>query len=178
MRKVGKGAYKDIETLIRNGKRIFIISPYIDPYYAKFLCSMKGKRIFIISSNMSKEAKKIIEGRINKSFVFLSAFALSVMFFSLYFGYSYILIFASIIFAVSIRKAFSSNKNIEAREPKEFTHAKLYMSEDLAIVGSVNLTFYGTHKNIETWEIIDKKDEIEKLLKKFRKIWKESYRIS
>ena len=57
----GNDTYKYIEKLLRRGKDIYIISPYIDKYYAGRIRAYSSRKKFhIISSSIEKEALDIL----------------------------------------------------------------------------------------------------------------------
>ncbi|MFP3279232.1 MAG: phospholipase D-like domain-containing protein [Candidatus Micrarchaeota archaeon] len=168
--------YKHVEKLIRRSKNLFIVSPYIDEYYARFLLKhARNKKIYIISSSPEGKAKKMLTKGSFPSLTFL----LSVIMFSLYYllwlaGLSYIpiLIIGSLFFALFIvRLSTRKPKNIKLKVPKEFIHAKFYVGDAEAITGSANLTYRGMHKNIEHLEISNDPNYIKKLKAEFWRMW-------
>ena len=60
------------------------------------------------------------------------------------------------------------------RLEKSFTHSKMYISEKEGIEGSANLTFAGTHRNIENIEIIKDIQELRRMKTEFWKLWDSS----
>jgi len=168
--------YKHIEKLIRRSKKLFIVSPYIDEYYARFLLKhAHNKKIYIISSSPEEKAKKMLTKGGFPSLTLL----LSVIMFSFYYliwlaGLSYVpvLIIGFLFFALFIvRLSTRRPKNIRLKVPKEFIHAKFYVGDNEAITGSANLTYRGMHKNIEHLEISNDPNYVEKLKAEFWRMW-------
>lgn len=171
----GHECYKFTEKLIRNGKEILIVSPYIDAYYAKFLNeNSSGRRIKVISSSLDPEAKKILKRK--KPLGMLLA-VLVIIFSISYLAYSFKFYYPSFLalsaFLVLLSLVFFSTKkyNIELKTPSEFVHAKMYINESEAIHGSANLTFNGMHRNIEHIEIVRAKNKIANLKHEFFRLW-------
>jgi len=168
--------YKHVEKLIMRSKNLFIVSPYIDEYYARFLLRhARNKKIYIISSSPEEKAKKILTKGGFPSLTLL----LSVIIFSLYYllwlvGLSYtpILIIGFLFFVLFIlRLSTMGPKNIRLKVPKEFIHAKFYVGDNEAITGSANLTYRGMHKNIEHLEIRNDPNYVKKLKAEFWRMW-------
>ncbi|MDE1828306.1 MAG: hypothetical protein KGH65_04050 [Candidatus Micrarchaeota archaeon] len=176
----GKNVYRYIEKLIKNGKEILIVSPYIDSHYANYILRhCGGKRFHIISSSLDPAAKRLLErGRFPAGLLIstlLFAVADSLLY---YFGiYLYAGLLSAVILLLAIATAFIAAKkptNITLKVPKEFVHAKLYISENEAIRGSANLTYRGQHENVEHVEVAYDRDEIKRLEGQFWDLWKSS----
>jgi phosphatidylserine/phosphatidylglycerophosphate/cardiolipin synthase-like enzyme len=72
----------------------------------------------------------------------------------------------------TVRRRRRIRKNIMLKTTGEdFVHEKLYISDSMAIIGSANLTYNGTHKNIEHIEIIRDRGEIDELKRHFNSMW-------
>lgn len=171
----GQQCYKYTERLILNGKRILIVSPYIDPYYAKFLSENSGgKKIRVLSSSMDPEAMKILGRR--KPLGLLLA-VLVIILSSDYLAYSsglssILIAIPSVLLILSSFLFFSqSNRDIEVKVPRTFVHAKMYISENAAIHGSANLTYSGMHRNVEHIEITRDLSQVERLRREFQEMW-------
>lgn len=172
----GRDCYKYTEKLLRNSRELFIVSPYIDEYYAHFLKKVgKGKRIKIISSSIEKRAEKILSKR--KPLGLLLSFLIVVV------GSDYLInlfgLLSNAEIAVSAGLVLISmllfmriKYDISIKKPKDFVHAKMYISDHSAIHGSANLTYNGMHTNVEHIEIVENKENIEKLKDEFFKMWK------
>jgi phosphatidylserine/phosphatidylglycerophosphate/cardiolipin synthase-like enzyme len=81
---------------------------------------------------------------------------------------------SAIAIAVLLFYSAKRKKRIIIRKPEGFVHAKIYISENEAIHGSANLTYNGTHSNIEHIEIIRDNEKIAKLHSEFERMWKKS----
>ncbi len=53
---------------------------------------------------------------------------------------------------------------------EKFVHSKIYIFDDVAFIGSANLTYNSLWKNVETVEIF-KGEEVQKIEEEFHKIW-------
>lgn len=172
----GSDSYRYVETLIRKGGEVCIVSPYIDGYYARFLSrNSLGKRIYIISSSMDKEAIRILGKRFSV-LRFLLAILLSAV--ELYMGilygiYAYALLAVALTLIIGYFASVMGNRNISLVMPRRFVHAKMYISENEAISGSANLTYRGMHRNVEMIEIMHDKESVEGMHRTFWRMWKE-----
>ena len=172
MRYSGSSSYKYIDKLITNSNNLLIIAPYIDSYYASFIASnSRNKNIKIVSSSIESNALKILNNY-RKGLIIRFFFILALLFLvPIYMNLISIILISIAIFLIAI---FPSYENIKIKKPKDFVHMKLYIGDNMAITGSANLTYNGTHKNIETIEIITDINEINELKREFYKLWKRS----
>ncbi|MEM3781639.1 MAG: phospholipase D-like domain-containing protein [Candidatus Micrarchaeaceae archaeon] len=170
----GSRSYKHVEKIIKESSVLRIVSPYIDPYYAKFLVRhAKGKRIYIMSSSISKTAKAKLKRR---SF---SRFALFVTFLLLLNAVvqreqpalALASLLCSLFYLLVYLEDYESKKGIVLKVPRQFVHAKLYIGDSAAVEGSANLTFAGMHRNIEQTRLIQDKDELRELAREFDRLW-------
>jgi phosphatidylserine/phosphatidylglycerophosphate/cardiolipin synthase-like enzyme len=176
----GNSSYKYIDRLIAKSRgELLIISPYITDYYVNMLIK-KRKHAKIITSESYTRKNRLI-GSLNKAyaknyFVWISYFAILSMI--LY--YIKILVFAAfslfaciaVLMLLSYKYFNGSLLSIKVKVAKGvFIHEKIYIGDREAIVGSANMTYSGTHRNIEYIEIISDKNEIEKLRRHFYKLW-------
>ncbi len=175
----GNDSYRHIDPLIRGGKTIYIVSPYIDSYYAAFIRRYAGgKRFYILSSSMTDSARKILESNGDALGMFLfsgvvAAIDILVYLLGLLSVYIILLSLAAIGARWIVFKLASRNR-IVLKVPKSFVHAKLYVSDRMAILGSANLTYKGTHVNVEHIEVVHEPDRIGLLKKEFWKLWEEA----
>ena len=72
---------------------------------------------------------------------------------------------------LSVIYALRDDRSIELRVPKGFVHAKMYIGEKTAIVGSANLTYAGMHQNVEHIDVIRDRGQIADLKKQFFSMW-------
>ncbi len=171
----GRNTHKEVEELVRNSREVLVVSPYIDEYYARFLSNTGKKRICIIASSVKPDARKIIE---NGHFDAESVLAISIFATCTAISYSMnitvLLAFFAILSMLEARSFYlklSGNRNIALKVPKKFVHAKMYIGEKKAIVGSANLTYAGMHRNIEHIDVTKDKGRIDSLRKQFWKLW-------
>ena len=166
----GPDSYKAIDSLIkeRGRRRLMVISPYIGKYYARLLVDQSAKkRVSIITSNsdINKDAVSFIRrskpgsGFIKAAVYFI---ILEAIFFFLKFYYLEVFVIPVIavllVLAVATHSARKSRVALKISD-EQFIHEKVYITDDRAIVGSANLTYSGTHKNIEHVEIISDKSK-------------------
>ncbi|MGI0141040.1 MAG: phospholipase D-like domain-containing protein [Candidatus Micrarchaeales archaeon] len=176
----GRDTYRYVERVILKGRKILIVSPYIDQYYANFILrNLRGRSFNIVSSSMDKRAQKLLTKGKFPTDLLISSAILSIADAMLYYlEYSlyglYLTILIVVMIAAVIYLASKKPTSIHLKVPKEFVHAKLYISENIAVHGSVNLTYKGLHKNVEHVEMVDDPDEIAKLERQFWDIWKAS----
>ncbi len=177
----GSESYRYIEPLLRNGRDICIVSPYIDRYYAGFMKSIsRGKRIRIISSSIDRDAQAILKKRPRRGLLLATVAALFLANYLLYsaaYPRLVVLLSLSLSAAILLLLAFgslsegSAGGDIKLRIPRGFVHAKIYISENAAVAGSANLTYRGMHKNIEQIGIIHEAAEIKRLRDEFMRMW-------
>lgn len=174
----GRDSYKYISRLLKGSSKVYIISPYIDLYYAKVLKRLSAnKKIYIISSSMDDEAKKILTKRHLISPLFYSAVLLLLLaaLLALLGNVEIAFAFTTFAFVLSVGTAiafkFSKPKNIMLKVPGDFVHAKLYIGGSMAIQGSANLTYKGMHSNVEHIEVVYDKQAVKRLAEEFWRIW-------
>lgn len=174
----GSDTHRYINGMIKSSKKMYIISPYIDNYYADFVSKRSpSTEFYIISSSMEDDARRTLQRRGSRLVLFLW-FALSciVLYAELMIGIGgYLLLISLLPFLWGINSYISrsvKSRQIHLKVPKQFVHAKMYISDDQAISGSVNLTYKGTHSNVEHIEISKNPDEIENLQQQFWDMWK------
>ena len=174
----GSSSYKYVEKLIDGGKRVLIVSPYIDEYYARYLISRgMSRRIYVIASSVSENVEKMLSGGrrwLNPVYAFLTVAILVTLL--LYFDVQYLYVLLLAVIAIALTGAIATlmhekRSNIRFKRPSSFVHAKLYISEKMAIEGSANLTYKGLHSNVEYIKIVYERREIDELEKRFWSMW-------
>jgi phosphatidylserine/phosphatidylglycerophosphate/cardiolipin synthase-like enzyme len=172
----GVDNYRQVERLLERGKEIYIVSPYIDPYYASMIRKYANrKRFYIISSSLDAKARRILESRGSWLSVIIFALfvvAISIVLLALSLLSMAIMLIAALAIAarIVVFKAFARNR-IRLKVPGRFVHAKMYISERMAISGSANLTYKGMHSNVEHIDIAYDPKEILEFKKEFWRIW-------
>ena len=178
----GNSSYKYVNQLIGNGDReLMIVSPYISNHYTKMLLRVCGrKRIRIITSEISLGYRgSMLKGLHNRglgsyinAILYFAALDAIVVYLRFYYviGITTLLLLASLLF--TMRRRSKIGKNIKLKTTGEdFVHEKLYITGSMAIVGSANLTYNGTHKNIEHIEVITDREAIKNLTDHFNSLW-------
>ncbi len=174
----GSDTHKYINAMIGSSKRMYIISPYVDVHYAKFMARRtRSTEFYIISSSMDEDARNMLERGGSK--IVLSVYlilSLFLLYLELAIGIrSYLLAFSVLPIFWGIGRYLSgtrSKRRIHIKVPRQFVHAKMYISDNQAISGSVNLTYKGTHSNVEHIEISRDPEEIERMQEQFWEMWK------
>lgn len=172
----GNDTYKYIEKLLRRGKDIYIISPYIDKYYAGRIRAYSSRKKFhIISSSIEKEALDILGKQRSPMDLVIPLtllFGMDSILYYIGFFSTYAAAISAILMAILFVGFYGSEKNnVSVLRPKDFVHAKIYLSENIAIEGSANLTYRGTHSNIEHITITLDPDKVGAMREDFWKMW-------
>lgn len=177
----GNETYKFIDELLNDdGKSLRIVSPYIGISYARKLLKLaKRKKIYILTSGDDKkkdeDAVKLLlgsSGKLNLKLLFLFLIAEGMLFYLKFYLYGAIVL-ALLVFGLyleTVRKVGIPNLHVKIATTK-FIHEKIYISHNKAIVGSANMTWSGTHKNIEHIEIIKDLGRVRELSQHFDKLW-------
>ncbi len=169
----GSDCHKYVNKLIKSNKELLVISPYIDGYYANLL-TKRRKKTYVISSSMSQPASKMMNGyRSTKPIIFLILFllALNYLVYLVSDFFPVILIASIMLIYMTLLLTRTKKGKVNVKTPKRFVHAKVYISDNVAIVGSANLTQRGMYSNIEHIDIIRDNSEINKLRKMFWEMW-------
>jgi phosphatidylserine/phosphatidylglycerophosphate/cardiolipin synthase-like enzyme len=178
----GSDTHKYIDELINdNAKILKVITPYLGISYARTLVHISTrKRIYLIvsgdSTKKDEEAVRFItkKGRHVdiKPVIYGSIIAIGIALAGVY----PLALSIGILLAVYIYRAgiyLPKHRNITVKiATNKFIHEKMYISEGSAIVGSANLTYSGTHKNIEHIEVIKEHKKVKELEEHFDNLWK------
>lgn len=170
----GSDAYKYMDDLIAKKGEILIVSPYLDKYYAEMILKKsRGSKFYVISSSIEARALETLSGKSGQLWIMgyltLSVITvLLILFLGLKWPYLLISTVPLIIGAVKRR---GRGSNVALKVPRQFVHAKMYISAGMAITGSANLTYSGTHKNAEHINIIYNSQDISQLSDQFWGIW-------
>ncbi len=170
----GSGAYKYVDDLISRKGDILIVSPYIDRYYAELILKKSHvSRFYVISSSIDERALDILKGR-SSPLRFIGYLALSaiMLWLAIFIGLKWPYLLISIApMAIWAFKHLGRRPKIALKVPRQFVHAKMYISAGMAITGSANLTYSGTHRNAEHINVIYDADDISRLKDQFWEIW-------
>lgn len=174
----GSDTHKYINDMIRSTKKMYVISPYIDNYYAQIIANRSpATEFYIISSSLENDAKRRLVGSSQLLPILLSmVLSFMVLYLELMLGlrgYALLTCAMPLVFSMISGLAKSrSMRGIHLKVPKQFVHAKMYIADKQAISGSVNMTYKGTHSNVEHIEITRNAQEVEMLREQFWKLWK------
>ena len=174
----GRSSHTYIERMMRSSRKLMIVSPFVDAYYAEFLRNIShGRKIMLLSSSMDYRAAKVL-GRRPRPLAFISIAALLVILDAAEF-YVNILTVASVLATIFLVLVFAvfllrGKGSVMLRRPGSFVHMKLYISEKEAIQGSANLTYSGMHRNVEHIEVIHDPEVIGQLRNDFMKLWRDA----
>lgn len=178
----GNETYKFIDELLNDdGKSLRIVSPYIGISYARKLLELaKRKKIYLLTSGDDKKkdedaVKLLLYGsrKLNLKLIFLLLITESILFYLKFYlyGAAVIVLLVLVVYFGVVRKS-RSELNLQVKiATNRFIHEKMYVSDKKAIVGSANLTYSGTHKNIEHIEIIKDINRIKELSRHFDALW-------
>lgn len=174
----GSSSYRYIDRLLKRGNEIRIVSPYLDSYYATAIRRMaRSKRFRILASSIDPDARKVL-GRgfpvMGLALCFFTSTAASYLLYSLFQSVAYVIgVFILFLICLELSILFSTgSRNVQLKVPAEFIHAKMYIAEREAIVGSANLTYKGTHRNVEHIEIVHDQKRVDGLRRDFDRLWK------
>ncbi len=158
-----------------------VISPYIGKYYAKMLADQASKKhVSVITSNsdINRDAVSLIrKNRPGSGFVKAAIYFIileAIFFFlKLYYLEVFVIPVIAVLLVLAVAARSSRKGRVALKIPDgQFVHEKVYITDDMAIVGSANLTYSGTHKNIEHVEVISDKSKIYELERHFNGLWR------
>ena len=169
----GSDTHRYINDLIGKGSEVLIVSPYVDRYYAEIILEKsRDRKFYLISSSMENDVLRLFNAGSQlwiPAYLGLSMILLGLL---LFIGATGALLLPSIApIAIGIIKNAGKGSGVRLKVPKQFVHAKMYISEGMAITGSANLTYKGTYKNLEQINIIYNKADIDKLRNQFWGMW-------
>ncbi len=175
----GSDTHRHIDRLINDSSSVLkVVSPFITPDYAGMLQRVsKRKRVYVLTSGAQSakqnQAISIMRGKrrimsykivLGLLLVLLGTIALKLFLYS---------VISAVVLALSVvlwLRRPKSNLKLKV-VTNRFIHEKLYLSDRSAIVGSANLTYAGTHRNIEHIEMIDDRARIDELSEHFDEMW-------
>ncbi|MGC8478729.1 MAG: phospholipase D-like domain-containing protein [Candidatus Micrarchaeia archaeon] len=175
----GTDTYKHIDRIIRKGTgTLLIITPFIGPSYANMLWKQAGKKeVYLVISNSKINAKawKLFtrgrRGAYVRPIAYFAALSAILFYFKIE-AFAVLTIALTIVLLAIVIAKKGKRKNLHVKvSDKLFIHEKLYISDEEAITGSANLTFGGTHKNLEQISITKDPEEIKRLKEHFWSVW-------
>jgi phosphatidylserine/phosphatidylglycerophosphate/cardiolipin synthase-like enzyme len=178
----GSDTHKYIDQLINDdGKDLKIITPYLGISYAKMLVRVSARKHIhlIISGNSTKKDEYAVKFIIKKgrqmdkwAIIYGSALAIGLAFVGAYpISLGIMALLAVYVYRAGIYLPKHRNITVKIATDK-FIHEKMYISENSAIVGSANLTYNGTHRNVEHIELINESRKVKELSDHFNILWK------
>ena len=172
----GKDSYRIIDSVVNSAGTICIVSPYIDIYYAKMMAKNRRAKFYVISSSIGNDAYQLMARKryISKRRIALGtvlSIASCALLLVLYHLPDTLAIAPAIAIAASFSVLSLSKSNITVKKPSKFIHSKFYVCDSLAVEGSANLTYSGTHRNIEQISYTKDAKRINALRDEFERLW-------
>jgi phosphatidylserine/phosphatidylglycerophosphate/cardiolipin synthase-like enzyme len=172
----GNDSYRIIDRVVNSAGTIYLVSPYLDIHYAKMMTKNRRAKFYVISSSIGNDAYRLMARKryISKrriacgTLLSIASYAALQVFYHLPGTFAITLPIA--IAAISLMLSVSKS-NITIKKPKKFIHSKFYVCDSLAIEGSANLTYSGTHRNIEQISYTGDAKRINALREEFEKLW-------
>lgn len=173
----GRESYRYIDGLIGGKGDVLLVSPYVDIHYADMMLGRKAPGdVYLISSSPQPGAqRRLTKGRGILPIAAYLMLSIAILAFLLLIraGYAYLLI-ALIPLAIGAARLGPRNGRVHLKSPRSFVHAKMYISDGVAVTGSANLTYSGTHRNVEHISMTHDPADIAELKDQFWKMWKEA----
>ncbi|MGC8568159.1 MAG: phospholipase D-like domain-containing protein [Candidatus Micrarchaeia archaeon] len=169
----GINSYKVFEKMVKDSTALFLISPFVDEPVLNLLNKMaKSKRIYLITTyrNLNVLKKYSKKNYHIKVVLFLILAACASLLLDAFIVFLAFLLMAFVVVLVGTKQ----KARLNIRVYKRVFHEKIYIAKDSALVGSMNLTDFSMHKNIEYTEIIKDKETISKLMSHFNSMWHSS----
>jgi phosphatidylserine/phosphatidylglycerophosphate/cardiolipin synthase-like enzyme len=177
----GDQSHRFVDDLIAEKGDLFIITPYIDAFYAERLLRSRSRKVRVITSgapNNSEALAVLSRGRkpwirfVGIYFLILAGLLCLAHFYTAAILCGVVCVL-SVLWIVLRRMILRKGQlKIEVKVVKNlFVHEKIYIGTDNAIVGSANLTYNGMHKNIEHIEIISDPSRVAELKSHFNRLW-------
>ena len=178
----GQSSYKFIDRLMRSESRaLMIVTPFLDAYYARFLVGIAAsKRVRIITTGKGQggsEAVAILSGGFKrgtfaKIFLYFTFLVAVTAYLQAWIGALAAAAVAALVLAIAYKRFKRGASNIEIKVSSgPFVHEKIYIGSDEAITGSANLTYSGTHKNVEHIDVTDDPTRMKELNRHFEELW-------
>lgn len=179
----GNDTYKIVDKLVKdNSGELLIITPYIDLFYAKMLIKESGrKKVAILTSGSPvnrdaiKELSSLNPYRFLKPISYFSVLSIILIYLKFYPFAIAAAVIGTANFAYMVRKRGFERRNLRLKVAKgKFFHEKIYVTNNASITGSTNLTFRGTHRNIEHVEYTEDETKTRNLREHFKSVWNSS----
>ena len=177
----GSDTYKTIDKLLKSdSENLFIITPYIDSFYASLLIKESArKKIYLLTSGSPvnnsaiKKLSSFSDNPFLKPALYFAVLAVILLYARFYYFSALVAAICAIMIALAFMRGALKNRNLHLKVSRgRFFHEKLYIADSAAITGSANLTFRGTHKNVEHVEYTEDESKISGLRSHFKSVWK------
>ncbi len=174
----GQDSYKQVDALIAHARKLMIVSPYISNGYAKVLAARaaSGVSVRVVTSESAVGKGSVLKGGFGMPYVKAILFLVLLDAISIYLGFIYTTLIISLMIAIlgtlsfARRRGISLNMVVKVSRDR-FVHEKIYLSDDIAITGSANLTFSGMHRNVEHIYVIRDPARVRELRAHFERLW-------
>ncbi len=195
----GEESGRLLETLLRKAKSyVYVSSPYLTPEYVTLLLekAREGVKVRLITSysKVNKEAlellenAQLIERRRGRKATPLKALILVTLASVVYpplLALLLLFVWPPTFIVIALKKIKKRKKidillsvspvSMRVKVPAEkFVHAKIYVVDGVAVVGSANLTWKGLHENVECL-VVMRGEAAEAVKKAFEEIWEKAY---
>ncbi len=170
----GSDSFRHVEPMLRRSRELLIVSPYIDDYYASMLASDSSKRsVYVISSSIhAGTAKRLGGSRLgDAALAVFVLFAINALMLLLHAFVVLVALASALISMYAVWFALRRKSAVRLKVPKRFVHAKMYIGDGMAVVGSANLTYAGMHRNVEEVRVVTDGKEVEAMRRSFWRLW-------
>lgn len=172
----GTGTYRHVEPLLGKARELYVISPFIDAYYAKFLSrGIRARKVYILSSSIGPEAESLLRSRRSVAPLCIAVVIAVANAVPLFYGlFSPYIVAASAMASCLLLLAYAADRLREPvvlKRPHGVYHMKMYVSDKKAIKGSANLTYAGMHRNHESVSVFSDRADVESMRREFWRIW-------
>jgi phosphatidylserine/phosphatidylglycerophosphate/cardiolipin synthase-like enzyme len=186
----GRAVGHILEDLIGSAKqRIYVVTPWISPKYAELLLKKKEKGcdVFLITTNDTSNTqhfhslqilleKNVEAPKFKKNAKYLFAISIFFMLLGIFLSFSFIL--GAFLLGIYIYLFFQKERvsfsfkipMIVYNKDYDFTHSKLYILDDIAVISSANFTESGLWKNIEEIVVFSDKQTVDEIVGVFNRI--------
>jgi len=180
----GRAVGHILEDLIGSAKqRIYVVSPWISPKYAELLLKKKEKGcdIFLVTTNDTSNKQHLSSLRLlleknveAPKFKKYKGYFLIASILSLFIGlfFPFFIFFSFFLFGISFYLFLQKEKvNFSFKIPmivynkdNDFTHSKLYILDNIAVISSANFTESGFWRNIEEIVVFSDKQTVDEMV--------------
>lgn len=174
----GSDCHRYVDALIRGAGDLDVVSPYIGRGYASMLAGHAGRhRVRVITSAAGRggDAMRALGGRgggWTRTALFLAALCAISAVIGLWYAFAVLAAMTALSAAAAALSRSRGGRNLRVKvSRKVFVHEKLYICGEAAISGSANLTFNGTHRNLEHIEVVVSPAKVAEMQRHFDGLW-------